>query len=248
MAVCMRKSGWSVEEVDIVHGAGHDITKPAVVRQMCKIIRNGCYDGAMVAAPCTSFTVARDRTCIIRTKHEPWGLADRSLFSLNDLSSLENGNRIMKAVINILNALTQACVPWILENPRSSRMWHLPEVVRLMRSKHAAFAVGDFCQYGTRWRKRTGYLCMHCSEARVQKLLGKRCSGNNGSCSRTGCKHMLLQGSGVGGKPLTLIAQPYPPRLASALSFTIIDDAKVICKLVTSALFSVNITPMLREF
>ena len=158
------------------------------------------------------------------TSHGVWPIA--FFFSLNDLSSLENGNRIMKAVINILNALTQACVPWILEKPRSSRMWHLPEVVRLMRSKHAAFAVGDFCQYGTRWRKRTGYLCMHVSEARVQKLLGKRCSGSNGNCSRTGCKHMLLQGSGAGGKPLTLIAQPYPPRLASALSSTIIDDAK----------------------
>ena len=29
-------------------------------------------------------------------------------------------------------------------NQRSSRMWHLPEIVRLMNSKHAAFATGDF--------------------------------------------------------------------------------------------------------
>ena len=75
MAVCMRREGWNVEEVDIVHGADHDITKPRVVKQMCKIIRNGRYEAAMIAAPCTSFTVARDRTCIIRTKHQPWGLA-----------------------------------------------------------------------------------------------------------------------------------------------------------------------------
>ena len=54
----MRKDGWNVEEVDIVHGAEHDITKPVAVKQMCKIIRKGRYDGAMIAAPCTAFAVA----------------------------------------------------------------------------------------------------------------------------------------------------------------------------------------------
>ena len=131
----------------------------------------------------------------------------------------------MKAVVKILNALTQALVPWILENPRSSRMWHLPEIDRLIRSKHAAFATGDVCQYGTRWRKRTGYLCMHCNPSTAERLLGKRCCGSHGVCSRSGERHRLLQGSGVGGKPLTLIAQPYPPKLAAVLSKTIVDAA-----------------------
>ena len=226
VAKCMRKSGWSVEEVDIVHGDTHDITKPRVVRKLCQRIRNHTYDAAMIAAPCTSFSVARDRTCIIRTKREPWGLADQSRFSANDLAALQNGNRITKAVIKILNALTQAQVPWILENPRSSRMWHLPELLRLSQSRHAVFATGDFCQYGTKWRKRTGFLCMHCNAATVSRLLGKRCTGSSGLCSRTGCRHMLLQGSGAGGKPLTLIAQPYPPRLAAALSSSLVDAAE----------------------
>ena len=201
VAAHLRRAEGHVEEVDIVHGSDHDITRPSVCRKLCKRIRQGRYDAAMVAAPCTSFTVARARTCIIRTKAQPWGLADRSLFSANDLASLENGNKIMKAVVKILNALTQALVPWILENPRSSRMWHLPEVDRLMRSKHAAFATGYFCQYGTRWRKRTGYLCMHCNPSTAESLLGRRCSGSKGMCSRSGERHMLLQGSGAGGKP-----------------------------------------------
>ena len=54
----MRKDGWNVEELDIVHGADHDITKPAAVRQMCKIIGKGRYDGALVAPPSMSLATA----------------------------------------------------------------------------------------------------------------------------------------------------------------------------------------------
>ena len=76
----------------------------------------------MIAAPCTSFSVARDRTCIIQTKHEPWGVNDRSKFPERDEAALQLGNRIMRSLMKIMNALVEARTPFVLENLRSSRL------------------------------------------------------------------------------------------------------------------------------
>ena len=92
-------------------------------------------------------------------------------------------------------------------------MWHLPEIVRLMKSKHAAFAVGDFCQYDTRWVAEA-----HCFF--VHALLRGPCSEASGKALLWEQRFVLAH-----GVPFTLIAQPYPPKLASALSSTIIGDA-----------------------
>ena len=202
----------------MIHGEDHDVTKPAVCKRLCKRIRRGDFAAAMIGAPCTSFTVARDRTCIIRTKAEPWGVSDQSRFSANDAAALALGNKIMRALVKMMNAFVESRTPFVLENPRSSRMWHLPPVRRIAACSLSRFVWSDFCQFGTAWRKRTGFLCFNCSEALLDKLESYQCSGSCGKCSRTGERHTLLTGSAPGGIPMTLLAQPYPPRLAKLLA------------------------------
>ena len=71
----------------------------------------------------------------------------------------------------------------------------------------------DQCQYGARWRKRTGVLLLHapCS------TLDCRCSGRGGRCSRSGSYHIPLAGVDPVSKRLwTQLAQPYPRAFARA--------------------------------
>ena len=217
VARAVRRGGDSCEEIDIVHGKDHDVTDKKICERLCRRIRRGEFDASMIGAPCTSFTVARDRTCIIRTKNEPWGLEDRSKFSANDMAALELGNRITRSLLKIMNALVQSGTAFVLENPRSSRIWHLPELVRIANCKRSRFVYSDYCQFGTAWRKRTGFLCFNCDEKLLDQLASHKCTGSCGRCSRTGTRHTLLTGSAPGGIPMTLLAQPYPPKLANLL-------------------------------
>ncbi len=77
---------------------------------------------------------------------EPWGLADRSKFSEKDHLSLQYGNKILKATIKILYLLLELRIPAIMENPRSSRMWHIPQIKRLLDSALTTFVICDLCQ------------------------------------------------------------------------------------------------------
>ena len=79
------------------------------------------------------------------------------------------------------------------------------------RRPHAHF---DFCQYGTRWRKRTTIMCWLTP---VLPALLRKCSGKQGVCSSTGRPHIQLCGQDkVSHKLWTQIAEPYPARLCAA--------------------------------
>ncbi len=134
------------------------------------------------------------------------------------MKSLEFGNKIAKASIRILNLLLELRIPAILENPRSSRMWHLPQLVRIIQSRLAHFITSDLCQFGTRWRKRTGLLCINLDSALCYKELNKRCRGSSVKCSSTNKAHLLLSGSSPSGVPWTHLAQVHPKRSAASLA------------------------------
>eukprot|EP00959_Pyramimonas_sp_CCMP1952_P346150 7250176-Pyramimonas_sp.AAC.1 len=113
--------GFSAKAWDIIHGAHHDITDPAVLRLLLSDIRDGRVFAAMIALPCTSLTIARDRTFQIRSRTQPWG-TDLTNATDRDRASLETGNRIIRAVLRILRHLNRFKIPWILENPSTSRL------------------------------------------------------------------------------------------------------------------------------
>eukprot|EP00974_Lingulodinium_polyedra_P035044 3367784-Lingulodinium_polyedra.AAC.1 len=83
-------------------------------------------------SPCTSWSVARNRTNTIRSRLEPWGVSSpRKPFSDLDCQRLEEGNRTLRATLRVVRALQQQSLPWVLENPASSTMWAVPELQTL---------------------------------------------------------------------------------------------------------------------
>ena len=170
----------------------------------------------MIAIPCTSLTIARDRTFPIRSRTQPWG-TDVTLASDRDRASLDIGNQLIRAVIRILKHLNRHRIPWVLENPHSSRLWYIPEILALCKQARAVWRLTDFCQWGTPWRKRTWLVCGNMDEADSEHL-SRVCSGTKGICSRTERHHIQLSGKNEQNVSWTRVAQPYPTRLATALA------------------------------
>ena len=137
--------------------------------------------------------------------------------SEKDRAKLNEGNHCARCTITILQWCIQAGVRCILENPWSSKIWWLPPIQKLLRNRKGYLVRGDFCQFGTKWRKSTGFLCIHVPD-HLRQRLHKICVGTNACCSRTHEKHIQRTGSAPGGMPWTRIAQPYPPALNKTLA------------------------------
>ena len=67
-------SGFKTKEYDILHGPKGDLTSPSVLRQVRQDIKAGTVAASMLAPLCTTFPVAKDRTKVIRTRIQPWGM------------------------------------------------------------------------------------------------------------------------------------------------------------------------------
>lgn len=113
--------------------------------------------------------------------------------------------------VRILKECSKFNIPWTLENPKTSRVWLTRHIRQLKKS--AQFFQADFCQYQGEWRKST-YFLTHFSLS----FDFKTCSGPKGFCSRTKCRHSILQGTDSSGRFLTKVAEPYPFGLASHIA------------------------------
>ena len=140
----VRKLGFQSREWELEKSEDYDLCRPVVRSHIKSDAKKGLLIAAMLAPPCSSFSIARDRTAVIRTKAEPWGLpADR--LSDKDKVKVEIGNKCFRAVRDLLKEFDTRKLPWILENPHSSKCWHLPFLKRLARHKHVQTVIVDFC-------------------------------------------------------------------------------------------------------
>ena len=220
----VRKLGFTSREWELLHGENHDLTKPSVLRKIHSDIKHGKILAAMFGPPCLTFSPARDRTSVIRNKQFPWGLPQ---LSQRDAEKVAVGNACFRSAFKIIRWLDKYKIPWMLENPHSSKAWYLPELVELQNAEHTCVFYTDFCQYKTRWRKRTrllsGNLDWH-DVARCQRV----CHGSSGICSRSGQPHFHLTGSNPKGIPWTQVAQPYPVGLCHDLAYALLAPLRVI--------------------
>ena len=219
---------FAAKEWELERGRQFDLTHPAVLRRIRKDVEARLVLAAMLAPPCSSFSVAKDRTCVVRSKQFPWGLPP-SMLSVADQLRVQNGNKCFHAALKIIEWLDKLRILWILENPASSKCWFLPQLQQLEQSPHTIYmsVITDFCQYGTRWRKRTKLLCGNLDTQDLDRL-DKRCTGS-GLCSRSGHPHFQLTGSNHQGVPWTRVAQPYPRGLCQQLAFVLISPSRYNC-------------------
>ncbi len=213
-------NGYNTLEVDVIHGEVFDLTCKRAQRKLLKLCRRGRIGGVAIDMPCTSFSQARNRTRVIRTRQYPRGVPDRVDFSLNDLKTLELGNIFAKFVIRMIRIVHRRSMPWFLENPWSSRAWDLPEIREIMKWKFVDVRRRiDVRGYSGRWKEPTGLLSGHCDDSSLCSKLSRRCGGRHGNCSFQCRKRIILSGSAPrGGEPWTRIAQAYPKPLANSLA------------------------------
>jgi hypothetical protein len=209
----VRAAGFNAKEWELLHGEHGDLTRPMVRHRIKQDVRNGLVLAAMLAPPCSSFSPARDRTSVIRTKECPWGIPSH-LLNAKDQIKVQIGNDCVQAAIELAVYFHKHKLPWILENPHASKMWFLAPLIDLMNDPDVQIVVSDFCQFGTKWRKRTRFLCGNIDYNDLHRVR-HMCLGKE-VCNVTGKPHFHLTGS-QHGIPWTRIAQPYPPRLCHGL-------------------------------
>ena len=56
-----------------------------------------------------------------------------------EVSALESGNAVVRAALKILRVFNQFGVPWVVENPRTSYLWRIPELHEVARAGSAHF-------------------------------------------------------------------------------------------------------------
>ena len=216
------KLGFPARRWEINDGPCGDLTKRRNMSVIKSDNKTGKLKGGMLAPPCSSFSIARDRTGVIRTRDRPYGVDN---VSEADAQRLKIGNDTAAAAITIAMLLHKAGLPWVLENPKSSKMWWLPRMIRLSKMANVTAVTTDFCMFGKPWRKRTQLLTGNlCEEERAR--LCRLCHGSRGFCQRTGQKHLQLTGSSPSGQPWTAIAQPYPAALCEQLAFVLTERAR----------------------
>ena len=111
--------------------AAGDLLKGGVQRRLREDIMKGKVVAACLAPPCGTFSVAVSRSCRLRSKEEPWGLA-----GLEDRleEKVKHGNDLLRTAIRIMKWLLGRGTPFCFEHPVSAYSWATPELEELLQS------------------------------------------------------------------------------------------------------------------
>ena len=135
------------------------------------------------------------------------------------------GTQLMKLTAQFCAYASQASVPWVIENPQSSLIWHTAEFSGLCRDLDVSQIVTHMCGFGTRWKKPT--TLWSAGLEGIDNMIFK--------CSSYGCQpcqyfqkpHIILSGSDPHGVLGTKRAAAYPYRFGSCLAKIFIDSGFV---------------------
>ena len=123
----------------------------------------------------------------------------------------------MYATLRMIREFDKLGLPWMVENPQSSRLWLTAGFQALIAQSNVELIVLHMCQFGSKWKKPTHILAGNIP-SHLLDMLRKTCSGCSGICSRTKKKHLQLTGTAPCGKPWTAVAQVYPKGLCVVLA------------------------------
>ena len=218
MSRALAKLGFRSVIWDTQQGPEFDLSLPGVERKLKKLIRSGRVQGICFATPCTSFSLARNRTNNIRSREHPWGNPrPRKPISARDAESLAIGNKLMRLTIRLVHYCLRHNVPWAFENPAFCRTFDLPEWKSLIGREGVEELIFDQCSCGTRWKKPTRLVFGCVDHADLALFEGLRCHGLE-RCDFTGKPHIQLTGSHPSGCPMTRLAQEYPRKMCTKLA------------------------------
>jgi hypothetical protein len=213
----LRQEGIPCDGLDIVHGV--DLFDVHVIQKIKALIRDKRIGFIWLGVPCTTFSIARRGLALVRTLEHVMGLPG---LSEKAQAKVNYGNKLLYITGQIATLASEHGIPWVIENPKSSRIWATPVFKRLGRLARFGGQVAqkpcitelDFCQYGENWKKPTRLLAHGLDLSTVCR----KCCAQSGRCSRTGHLHMPLSGWAPSGQFKTRLAQPYPVELCKRLA------------------------------
>ena len=211
----LRKQGIDAFAVDICLDKRDDVLSRKVQLEIINLIRHGFVALIWIGMPCTTFSRARKNDGLgpgpLRSDECPMGLP---LLNCRDCKKVDEGNHLLAFSCRLIHEAQVKGIPWILENPNSSRAWLTPSLQQVIGQKFVETCVLDFCQFGTPWKKPTALLHERIDLSRVART----CKHAQYKCSRSGKAHVQLLGVDNHGIFMTLRAQPYPYELCEVLA------------------------------
>ena len=225
VAESVRKKGFEAREWDIRHGVQCDLTRICVLLQILRDILRSLVIVLMMATPCVPFSAARDRTNVIRTPAEPWGVTGAPL-SDKEQESLNSGDKCFRATRRIMKCGIQRGAPLVFENPATSKIFYVPELQMIMGERCVGVVAGGQCQDGRVWRKNIKYIGYIIAD--LESRLGKRFGGPRGFLSRTKTRNIQLIGRSPFGMSWARVAQVVPPALCRDLAFYLLDELRAL--------------------
>ena len=177
---CWRRAGLGTITLDVSRHPLLDLSDPQLCGRVRGWIRSSVVRAVWISPPQRSWSLlARP---VLRSRVDPWGM---DVPEGADAQQVRSCNLLMKNVISIIRECAAHRVPCLLEAPRSSALWFLPELKACLGSECGA-AILDLCAFGSRWRRSTVLLGWWCPGL---ELLSRRCTGS-GRCSFGGRPHL----------------------------------------------------------
>ena len=205
-----RDAGYRVLAFDILFGWSCNVLLHEVQRFIIDFAHQFPVKLVWFGMPCQSWSRARKNDGgpgPLRDDNDfIWGFPD---LSPNDNKKIALGNQLLSCTVTMIQQIDVLCVPWVLENPWTSRCWLTRPLRDLASQQHVRVSLcrTDFCQFNMAWRKATGLMFAHLS----LNELCQQCTGSSARCSATGKRHLVLQGKDAAGVWWTHRAQAYPP-------------------------------------
>ena len=216
------REGFQCFAYDVLYGPDGDLSETHVQNRIKSCIFSGKVLGVLIAPVCSSFSTAMNRVVVLRTMKYPWGVPG---LPEHLQEKVRVGNRLMKFALQVVKWCLQLGVAFLVENPRSSWLFRLPPVLRLISAGRATIVVLDQCMYGRKWRKTTGLLAGNLEEVDLSRI-SRRCGCK--LCRRTGKAHWVLEGRNQDGRSWTSIAQAFPPALCRAIAAVFAAKARAL--------------------
>ena len=171
----MRKQGWlALPPIDIV--VDGDVLEPANILDpvIMQKVRNWCSSGILAlvhfGTPCTTFSRAR--------KHGDGGpppiRSDKHLYGIpgispDDAEKVRLGTRFLDISLELADLVFQHKGAWSIENPASSMLWLMPQVLLFIAQHPHVRNQLDMCQFGGDSKKPTVFLASGAFLAQISR-------------------------------------------------------------------------------
>ncbi|CAK0798705.1 unnamed protein product, partial [Prorocentrum cordatum] len=147
-AKAVHAAGWASEGWDYADDPRADLFDESLIDSLVLRISRKEVAGVHVGLDCKTWSRARKND----GRGPPPLRDDANVYGLPRLAAADAekvriASRLLANVLRLLAAAVEAGVPFSLENPRSSRLWLVPELLDRAREAHAEWASVDYCQY-----------------------------------------------------------------------------------------------------